>query len=138
MSLLTSPPDGLALLGWRRIVLTALTFCLAPAILGGVALLIIWLLGPEVLGQHALRAELLATLAAVSPLIGLPVWASIAAGTWWLLRRGSFGWLPAAIMGTLPFLVLTRAGTNPAILPFGVAAVLVYRMALALQQPEAV
>ena len=45
MSLLTSPADGLQQIGWRRIVVTALAFCLAPAAIGGAALAAIMLTG---------------------------------------------------------------------------------------------
>ncbi|GAB1364395.1 hypothetical protein MASR1M32_36310 [Rhodobacter sp.] len=90
MSLLTSPPDGLQQLGWRRIVLTALAFCLAPAVIGGIGLAAVRLFDLGGTAEAAFRAEMLTTLALISPLIGVPVWAAIAAGTWWLLRRGSY------------------------------------------------
>jgi hypothetical protein len=132
MSILTSPPDGLAQLGWKRIVLTALAFALAPAVLGLAALVVVRVLGA------GLQSEMAATLAAISPLVGLPAWATMATGAWWLLRRGSFGWLPAALLGLLPAAVLMRAGLGPLILPAGIAAALIYRMALALQRPDAI
>lgn len=138
MSLLTSPPDGLQQLGWRRIVLTALAFCLAPAVIGGIGLAAVRLFDLGGTAEGAFRAEMLTTLALISPLIGVPVWAAIAAGTWWLLRRGSYGWLPAALLGCLAFGVLMRAGLDSLILPIGAVSALLYRMALALQRPDAV
>ena len=133
MSLLTSPPDGLRQIGWRRIVLTALAFCFAPALIGAVALAAIALSG-----MGSLQAEGLATFALISPLVGVPIWGAIAAGAFWLLRRGSFGWLPAALLGGLVFGVLMRAGLSGIVLPVGAASALLYRMALALQRPEAI
>ena len=133
MSLLTSPPDGLRQIGWRRIVLTALAFCLAPALVGAVALAAIMLSG-----RGSLQAEGLATFALFSPMVGAPIWGAIAAGAAWLLRRGSFGWLPAALLGGLVFGILMRAGLSGIVLPVGAASALLYRMALALQRPEAI
>ena len=130
MSVLTSPPDGFRQIGWRRLVLTALAFCLAPAAVGAVALVAIMLSG-----AGSLQAEGLATFALISPLVGVPIWGAIAAGAFWLLRMGSFGWLPAALLGGLVFGVLMRAGI---VLPVGAASALLYRMALALQRPEAI
>lgn len=133
MSLLTSPADGLRQIGWRRIVVTALAFCLAPAAIGGAALAAIMLTG-----IGSLQAEGLATFALISPLVGLPIWGAIAAGAFWLLRRGSFGWLPAALLGGLVFGVLMRAGLSSIVLPVGALSALLYRMALGLQRPEAI
>ena len=133
MSLLTSPPDGLRQIGWRRIVATALVFGLAPALIGAIALAAIMLTG-----AGSLRAEGLATFAMISPLVGLPLWGAIAAGAFWLLRMGSFGWLPAALLGGLVFGVLMRAGLSSIVLPVGALSALLYRMALALQRPEAI
>jgi len=133
MSVLTSPPDGFRQIGWRRLVVTALAFCLAPAAVGAVALAAIMLSG-----AGSLQAEGLATFALISPLVGVPIWGAIAAGAFWLLRMGSFGWLPAALLGGLVFGVLMRAGLGGVVLPVGAVSALLYRMALALQRPEAI
>ena len=138
MSLLTSPPDGLALLGWRRVVVTALVFALAPAVVGGAVLLAVWLVETLGLLDVALQTEGIATFALVTPLFTAPIWAIIALATWVLLRQGWFGWLPAALIGALAFAVLMRTEIGSISLPFGAASALLYRMALALQRPEAI
>jgi hypothetical protein len=138
MSLLVSPPDGLSLLGWRRVALTALVFSLAPALVGGAALLVALLVETLGLANFALQTEGMATFALVTPLFTAPIWSIIALATWSLLRQGWFGWLPAALMGALAFAVLMRTEIGSISLPFGAASALLYRMALALQRPEAI
>ncbi|MFZ1468851.1 MAG: hypothetical protein WAT09_07700 [Paracoccaceae bacterium] len=138
MSLLTSAPNGLGLLGWRRIALTALAFCLAPAVAGLLILVILQVFGPTALGPDPLRNEGMATFALVSPLIVAPVWAMIGLGAAWLLKRGWFGWLSSAALGLLAFAVLARTEIGLISLPFGVVSGVLFRMALALQRPLAI
>jgi hypothetical protein len=138
MSMIGSDPDGLALIGWRRLGLTALGFCLAPAVVGGLVLAVAHLLGPDILGVNHLRAEGLAVFAFLSPLVGVPIWAMIALGSAWLLRVRSYGWLSAALLGAAAFGVLSRTEIGNISLPFGAVSALLYRMALALQRPEAI
>ncbi len=113
MSMMASFPGGLRRIGWLRIGLTAAAFSL-----------------------H-LRMEGLATFALVSPLMSVPIWTVIALGSVALLKLQSFGWLPAAVLGIAVFGVLSRTDIGPISLPFGAASALLYRMALALQRPEA-
>jgi hypothetical protein len=137
MSMIASFPDGLRRLGLWRIGLTASAFCLAPAVVGGLILLATMVLGPGILGINHLRAEGLAVFALVSPLMSLPIWAAIALGSAGLLKVTSFGWLPAAVLGVVAFGMLSRTEIGPISLPFGAASAVLYRMALALQRPEA-
>lgn len=130
-------PDGLQRLGWWRIGLTAAAFCLAPAVAGGLILLATLVLGPGILGSGHLRAEGLAVFAFVSPLMSLPIWAAIALGSAGLLKLNSLGWLPAAVLGIVAFGMLSRTDIGPISLPFGAASAILYRMALALQRPDA-
>lgn len=130
-------PDGLQRLGWWRIGLTAAAFCLAPAVAGGLILLATLVLGPGILGSSHLRAEGLAVFAFVSPLMSLPIWAAIALGSAGLLKLNSLGWLPAAVLGIVAFGMLSRTDIGPISLPFGAASAILYRMALALQRPDA-
>ena len=138
MSLLWSPPDGLAQIGWRRIGLTALAFCLVPAVLGAAIVLLTRVTGPRLLGQDHLWVEGVATLAMISPLVMAPIWAIVAFATAALLRLGRYGWLATATLGLLAFLPMARTEVGTICLPFGATAVLLYRMALALQRPEAI
>jgi hypothetical protein len=138
MSMVASPPDGYAQLGWRRIGATAAAFCLAPALLGALIVLAAKLLGPSILGPNHLRTEGMATFAMISPLIGAPIWTVVALGSAGLMRLGSYGWLPAALLGAAAFGVLSRTGIGDISLPFGAVSVLLFRMALALQRPAAV
>lgn len=137
MSMMASFPGGFARLGWWRIGLTAAAFSLAPAVTGGMVVLATQVFGPGVLGANHLHGEGIATAALVSPLVSLPIWAVIALGSAALLRLNSFGWLPAAVLGIATFGVLARTGIGPISLPFGAASALLYRMALALQRPDA-
>jgi hypothetical protein len=137
MSLLSSFPGGMAALGWRRLFLTALAFVLAPVLVGAAAYSVATLLGPAVLGGGYLRTLGMATLAFVSPLFGLPIWAMMALGAGLLLKVDRFGALPAALLGTLLFASLVRTDIGLIGLPFGAVSGLLYRMALALQRPEA-
>ena len=137
MSLLASPPDGLAQLGWRRVVLTALIFCLVPAVMGG-GLLLISLLFQGVQPGDTLGMRGIAVFAIVTPLFTAPIWAMIALASVVLLRIGRFGWLSAALVGLLAFGVLARTEIGSISLLFGAASTLLYRMALALQRPEAI
>ncbi len=138
MSLLASPPDGLVLLGWRRVALTALVFCLAPAVVGGAAMLLSLLVEGVGVATIALQTEGLALFAILTPMFTAPIWAMIGLVTLGLLRLRWFGWLPAALMGGLAFAVLARTEIGSISLPFGVASALAFRMALALQRPEAI
>lgn len=137
MSLISSFPKGLEIVGWRRLLLTAAAFALAPAVMGGILLLITHFAGPEVWGANALQKEGFATFAAVSPLMSLPIWIGIALGSAGLLKRGYFGSLPAALLGAAAFGILARTEIGFIGAPFGAVSVLLYRMALSLQRPEA-
>ncbi len=137
MSMMASFPGGLRRIGWLRIGLTAAAFSLTPAVAGALVLLVAHVLGPEILGVRHLRMEGLATFALVSPLMSVPIWTVIALGSVALLKLQSFGWLPAAVLGIAVFGVLSRTDIGPISLPFGAASALLYRMALALQRPEA-
>lgn len=139
MSLLTSPKGGYAAIGWRRIVVTALAFCLLPALVGAVIILATQVFGPEILGQGHLRIEGLATFAIITPLMTGPVWAMIGLGAAYLLNAGWFGSFPAALLGVAAYgAVAWSGGLGPFLLGFGAVSALIYRMALALQRPDAV
>jgi|GEM_PF-1883762 len=139
MSLLSSPAQGHLVLGWRRIAGTALVFCLLPALVGAGMVLATLVFGPEVLGREYLRVEGLATFAMISPLLTGPVWAVIGLGSAYLLRAGWFGSFPAALLGAAAYgVVAWMGGLGPFLLGFGAVSALIYRMALALQRPEAV
>lgn len=73
----------------------------------------------------------------MSPLVGLPIWTMMAIGAALLLQKNRFGTLPAAILGAALFAALARTDIGWIGVPFGVASGLLYRMALALQRPEA-
>ena len=83
-------------------------------------------------------AEGLATAALVSPLVGAPIWAMITLASAVLLRLRAFGWLPVALLGMATFGALTRTEIGSISLPFGAVSALLFRMALALQRPEAI
>ncbi|MEZ5796609.1 MAG: hypothetical protein R3D63_03440 [Paracoccaceae bacterium] len=138
MSMLRSPPDGLQQLGWLRLALTGLAFCLAPAVTGALIMATVGLFGSEILGQNSLHLQGMATFAMVSPLIGLPIWAMIVLASAMLMKFGSYGWLPAAVVGMLAFGVLSRTGIGSISMAFGAVSVLMFRMALALQRPDSV
>ena len=141
MSLLSSPKGDHAPVGWRRITVTAVVFCLVPAVLGALLVLAAWVFGAEILGLDHHRVEGIATFAMVSPLITGPVWALIGLGAAWLLREGWFGSLPSALLGAAAYGGMARIGDLGDIsfmFMFGAVSGLLYRMALALQRPEAV
>lgn len=137
MSLLSSFPGGMAALGWLRLLLTALAFVLAPVVIGAVAYGYASILGQDGLGPAHLRILGLATLAFMSPLVGLPIWIMMALGAALLLKRNRFGTLQAALLGAVVFAVLARTDIGWIGVPFGVASGMLYRIALALQRPEA-
>lgn len=137
MSMIESYPGGLQRIGWRRMFLTALVFCLAPVVAGALVVMAAYVLGPQVLGEQHLRLEGLAVFAMLSPLVGAPIWAVVGLGSVALLKVQHFGWLPAALLGMAAFGVLSRTEIGPISLPFGAASALLYRMALALQRPDA-
>ncbi|MFM7446717.1 MAG: hypothetical protein ACKO2N_22970 [Tabrizicola sp.] len=137
MSLVASFPDGLAILGWRRLILTAAAFAITPALMGALLLLLAHLFGPGFLGVNPLQMEGFATFAAISPMITLPMWAVIAVGSAGLLKTGFLGSLPAAVLGCLAFGLLARTEIGLIAMPFGAVSALLYRMALSLQRPEA-
>lgn len=138
MSMIGSDPDGLARIGWLRLCLTGLAFCLAPAVAGALVLVAARLLGPDFLGVNHLRAQGMAIFALVSPLFGMPIWAVVVLGSAGLLKVHSFGWLTAALLGIAAFGILARTEIGSISLPFGAVSALLYRMALALQRPEAI
>ncbi len=137
MSLIASFPGGLQKLGLRRIGLTALAFCLAPAVGGAVVLGLRMLAAWGGAAQGADLTEGLATFALISPLMGVPIWSLIAVTSAMLLRWERFGWLPAAVLGAAAFSILMRTEFGLLSLPFGAVLGMLYRMALALQRPEA-
>lgn len=61
MSLMTSFPGGMAALGWRRLLLTALAFVLAPVVVGVAAYGYATILGHEGMGTAYFRTLGLAT-----------------------------------------------------------------------------
>ena len=139
MSLLASPTGDHAPVGWRRISLTALAFCLAPAAIGALVVLTALVFGPTILGLDHRRVEGIATFAMISPLLTGPVWALIGLGAAWLLRHGWYGSLPAAALGAAAYGGMARIGDlGDLFFVFGAVSGLLYRMALALQRPEAV
>jgi hypothetical protein len=139
MSLLSSPEAGHAVLGWRRIAVTAAVFCLLPALVGAGLVLASLVFGQEILGQDYLRVEGFATFAMISPLLTGPVWAVIGLGAAYLLKLGWFGSLPAAALGAAAYgMVAWMGDLGPFLVGFGAVSALIYRMALALQRPEAV
>ena len=89
-------------------------------------------------GARDILAEGLATAALVSPLVGAPIWAMITLASAVLLRLRAFGWLPVALLGMATFGALTRTEIGSISLPFGAVSALLFRMALALQRPEAI
>ena len=139
MSLLRSPAHGGAGLGWRRITVTALVFCLAPALLGALIVGAVQLFGSGILGAGHLRIEGIAGFAMISPLLTAPVWGMIALAASQLAQAGWFGSLPTALLGAAAYGVLAWTTGLGLVLPvFGAVSALLYRMALALQRPEAV
>ena len=139
MSLLTSPAQGYLVLGWRRIAGTASVFCLLPALVGAGIVLAVLVFGSGILGHDRLRIEGFATFAMISPVLTGPVWAVIGLGSVYLLKLGWFGSFPAALLGAAAYGVVAWMGDlGPFLLGFGAVSALIYRMALALQRPEAV
>ena len=123
MSLLTSAPDGYALVGWRGLLGASLVVWLAPAAIAALLLALQFLTGTRDLGGIWAMAWAYSMLLVLTPLLSWFLMVIAAPFVAALLNRGWFGWLPALLLGmAMGGLVGMLVGSD---LPLSLGALLV-------------
>ena len=137
MTLLTSAPQGYAVIRLGGLLRALLLIWLMPAAIGALALAVQWLLNTPALGGAGLMAWATTVLLVLSPLLSWLALVLAAPFVAALLDRGWFGWIPALLLGMASGGVLAYLLANDLAITFGAALITALRALLAKRHPSA-